>query len=198
MEKYEVFIKKHIKLNKAELVTFRLRNTLLKFEKGDIIREVESVHDTMYFLESGLVRSYFLNENGKDTSWHFYFNTPDSHETNLFVVDFDSFIHLTKSQLYFEALEPCKIYAIKKSDIELMHTATKKWLRFSLKMSESAYSFVHHKYLMQVAQEAQQRYNWLVETMPYLNEMVPQYHIASYLGITPQHLSRLKKASEHM
>lgn len=199
MQNYETFLRKYITLNAVEMAAFRLMNKTLLFKKGETIRYADDVHTAMYFLESGLARAYFLDDSGKDLTWHFYFNTPQSHETNLFVVDYHSFTTQTPSNLQFEALDDCVIHAVSKRDIDTMHLATKKWVVFILMMADRAYGFVHQKYFAQLTLSAQERYDQLIEQMPHLCDMVPQYHIATYIGVTPQHLSRLKKRhSEQM
>lgn len=187
------YLSKKLDLSTIEVALTQIALKEKRYQKGEMIFFAEHIHDCGVFLESGLARGYFIDENGKDTTWHFYFNDEYSHDTNLFVIDYNSFIYQKPSKIHFEALSDCSLIFLKKKDLELLHSLSKKWLKFSLDIAESAYSFVHEKYFSQITQSAEQRYAFLQQTMPHLLEKVPQYHLASYIGITPQHLSRLKK-----
>jgi len=82
---------------------------------------------------------------------------------------------------------------MKKEDIDYLCSQSLKWSEFMRRASDMAYSLVHEKYFAQLVQNAEERFAKFLKTTPHLLSKVPQYHIASYLGITPQHLSRLKK-----
>jgi len=60
-------------------------------------------------------------------------------------------------------------------------------------MSQEAYSYLHKQTIDRQIQSAEERFEEFMQKTPYLLEKVPQYHIASFLGVTPQYLSGLKK-----
>ena len=60
-------------------------------------------------------------------------------------------------------------------------------------MAEEAYSYLHTRVIERESKSAKERFIDFIKKTPHLLDKVPQYHIASFLGITPQHLSRLKK-----
>ncbi|MBD3841706.1 MAG: Crp/Fnr family transcriptional regulator [Campylobacterales bacterium] len=193
MDKYIDFLKQHLDLNTIESALAKISIKEKKYKKGEMIFLPEYIHDAAPFLADGLARGYYIDENGKETTWHFYFNDEYSHLTNFFVIDYHSFIYQVPSKIHFEAVQDCTLYFTSKKDLELLQTLSKKWLKFSLNIAELAYSFVHEKYFSQITQSADARFEFIQQTMPHILDKVPQYQIASYIGITPQHLSRLKK-----
>jgi len=190
---YKQFLSKYISLNRLEWEMIQSRLQVIEYQKGDTIHPIGDVPDTLLFMNHGLARASILDENGKDYTWSIFFNDQHSHMSNLFVIDYDSFIRQTPSQLDIEALEDCQCVASSYEDIQFFYTHLKKGERFGRLMAEEAYSFLHNVFIERQSKSARERFEIFMETTPHLLEKVPQYHIASYLGITPQHLSRLKR-----
>lgn len=198
MQRLQTFLKTHVDLNSLELAMVTLTPQRRTFGRGQIILEAEAVHRHILFLETGLARGYVLEQSGRDRTWHFYFNDEHSHMTNLFVIDYHSLNTEEPSQIQFEAVTDCELYAIPFDDVARLHRLSKKWVGFSLLMANLAYSFVHRKYFTMLTGDAEERYQRLLAEMPHLFDLFPHYQIASYIGITPQHLSRIRKAHESM
>lgn len=196
MSNFFEFLNHNIDLMEDEIALLSNRIVQKHFQKGKTIHHAEHIHDSIYFIESGSARGYYIDENGKDTTWYMYFNDKDSHLTNLIVFDYDSYLNQSPSNLHFEALSDCVFYIMQKEDIEYLCSQHLKWSEFMRRSSDMAYSLVHQKYFAQLIQNAEERFAEFLLKTPYLLEKVPQYHIASYLGITPQHLSRLKKMNK--
>ena len=78
-------------------------------------------------------------------------------------------------------------------DVQFLYDKLKKGERFGRLMSQEAYSYLHKQTIDRQIQSAEERFEEFMEKTPYLLEKVPQYHIASFLGVTPQYLSGLKK-----
>ena len=75
----------------------------------------------------------------------------------------------------------------------IRYNYSKKGERFGRLMAEQAYSHTHHLVIDRLTKTASQRFKEFMDKTPYLLDKVPQYHIATLLGIAPQSLSRLKK-----
>ena len=93
----------------------------------------------------------------------------------------------------FEILEDCEVVVSSYKDTQFLYDHLKKGDRFGRLMSQEAYSYLHHYFIGRQTLSAKERFDDFMSKTPFLLEKVPQYHIASLLGITPQHLSRLKK-----
>lgn len=164
-----------------------------EYSDGEMIHCQGEVFDKISFLNCGLARSYLIDHEGKDFTWSLHFNDHESNIKNLFITDYASFINLEPSQLYFEALADTEVIEIKKDDIDSLYAVSHFWANIGRMISERAYHFTHHRTLSLLSKTAKQRYKALLEENSSLLKIVPQYYIASYLGITPQSLSRIKK-----
>ena len=145
------------------------------------------------FLNSGLARGYMIDENGKDHTWVINFNDDNAHVTNVFVVDYHSFIQQTPSQLTIEFLEDSEVVSVEYEDLMFLYNHIKKGDRFGRFMSQEAYGYLHDFLIQRQTHSAKERFEAFMKDTPYLLDKVPQYHIATLLGMTPQHLSRLKR-----
>ncbi|MES9881067.1 MAG: Crp/Fnr family transcriptional regulator [Sedimenticola sp.] len=164
-----------------------------KYNEKEIIHSQGEVSDSIMFLCDGLARSYLIDTEGRDFTWSVHFNAPESNIKNLFVVDYASFIKSEPSKLGFEALQNTTVVKINKEDVYSLYSSSHYWSNIGRVISEMAYYFTHHRTLSLLTQSAKERYENLVSENISFIENVPQYYVASYLGITPQSLSRLKK-----
>jgi len=190
---YKKFIDQYVKLNRLEWALIQSKLKVHHYKKGEIIHCIGDVCRQLMFINTGVVRSYFLDPKGKDFTWSIYFNDEDSTISNVYLVDYDSFINQKPSRMSFEVLEDCELVSTNYDDTQFIYAHSKKGERLGRLMAELAYSHIHNLIIDQNTRTATERFLDFVEKTPYLAEKVPQYHIASYLGIAPQSLSRLKK-----
>ena len=192
LKKYKTFISKYISLNPIEWTLIKSKLKIEHYQKGDVILHMGDVCKRLMFINAGLARGYMIDENGKDHTWVIYFNDENAHMTNLFVVDYESFVNQTESQLTIDVLEDCEVVTVAYEDLMLLYNKTKKGDRFGRLMSQEAYSYLHNFMIQRQTHSAKERFEDFMKNTPYLLDKVAQYHIATLLGITPQHLSRLK------
>lgn len=190
---YKIFMERYISQNILEWSLFKSYLTIKSYKKGEIIHHVGDICKNLSFISSGLARAYVISEYGKDYTWSIFFNDKNSHMTNLFVVDYHSFINQTPSQISIDVIEDCELVTIVYQDLEYIYDRLKKGERLGRLMSQEAYSYLHKRSIDRQLKSAKERFNDFIKETPYLLDKVPQYHIATFLGITPQHLSRLKK-----
>ncbi|MDH4944525.1 Crp/Fnr family transcriptional regulator [Sulfurimonas sp. C5] len=191
--KYKDFIKQHISFNLIEWKILESKLVIKKFKKSETILFQGDICNQIYFINSGLVRAYVIDENGKDFTWSVFYNDENAGVTNLFVIDYDSFLHQKAATINIEALEDTEVVAINYTDVQFLYNNFKKWERFGRLMTEAAYSYLHNQTIQRQTKSANERFELFMQETPHLLNKVPQYHIATFLGITPQHLSRLKK-----
>lgn len=191
--KYKDFMQKYISLNSTDWDIIKSKLKIEYLKKGEIIHNIGDVSSKIMFVNSGLARTYILDENGKDNTWAIHFNDENSYMTNLFIGDYESFINQTQSKLAIDALEDCEVIVLDYEDLEFLYDNTKMGDRFGRLINQEAYTYLHNSIIIQQTKTAKERFENFISETPYLLEKVPQYHIATFLGITPQHLSRLKK-----
>lgn len=152
--------------------------------KTTLLREGEISH-YMYIIREGCLRLWF-NKNGRDITFQFFFE-------NQAVSSMESFMNGIPSLFYMESIEPSRVIAIHKDDFDLLlkgKPGMKEAFQKILLLRLENYTRL---FLSRIKDSAGERYIELIERYPQIAERVPQHYIASYLGITPVSLSRLKK-----
>lgn len=164
-----------------------------KYPRGCVIQQAGVVCDRVRFLVAGLARSYFLDEKGRDFTWFLHFAGPETNLKNRFVIDYASFTQGDPSSLCIEALTDVEVVSIRKRDVEQLFSESLFWANVGRMIADLAYYHTHHRVLSLLALPAKARYEQLVNENPILLRVAPQHYVASYLGITPQSLSRLRR-----
>jgi len=145
------------------------------------------VSKKMFFIEKGNIRVWF-NNNGKDITLQFFFET----ET---VGSIESFMKNTPSQTNIETIEPSILWWIDKKDLNRILEEIKEIpvLRnlFINKIFDRTFDYMKY-FFSSIKDTPQQRFLNLLKERPEIVKRVPQHYIASYLGISPVHLSRIK------
>ena len=182
-------IPEHIK--RIALLPDSIENDLLEsviereeIKKGDFLFEEGTVCQKVYFIEKGLARIYYLSNSGKEiTSWF--------SEENSFIAAIDSLYYRKPTCNFCEALEDSVIYTINYSELEdLLNKENGARLAFHVLyevMRRMADYIVSLKF-----QSAEERYCTLMKDHPSIFQRVSLGHIASYLGITQETLSRIR------
>jgi len=190
--KYKNFIKQYIDVTSEEWELYKSKINIEYYKKGQIIHHVGDVCRKISFINSGLARAYMIGEDGKDYTWNIIFNDNNAKVNNLFVVDYYSFITQNESMVNIEVLEDCELLVLEYDDVESLHKTLQKEERLSRIIAEIAYATLYEKMVDRQMKTSQERFEVFMQNTPYLLDKVPQYHIATYLGMTPQYLSQLK------
>jgi CRP-like cAMP-binding protein len=138
----------------------------------------------IYMIKSGCLRQWF-NKEGKDITLQFFFEGQA-------VASIDSFMNNQPSLFTIESIEPSTVIAISKADFEELN-ALYPWLKEGFR----DYLFQRFRnyaqlFLSRIKDSPKERYDDLVKNHPDIIRRVPQHYIASYLGITPISLSRIR------
>jgi CRP-like cAMP-binding protein len=151
--------------------------------KTTLLNEGE-VANKLFIVEEGCLRSYFYKD-GRDITFQFFFE----HDS---VASFESFFNGSPSQFYIESIEKTKLIVINKKNLD---TFLKKHPDLQQKMFSGILErwFYYSNHLMSFLKDKPlERYLNLIEKNPNIIQRVPHHYIASYLGITPVSLSRLR------
>ena len=100
-KEYKKFIDQYISFNIIEWTLFKSKLKISHHKKGEIIHYAGDVCTKLMFINSGIVREYFIDDNGKDHTWDICFNDGNSQMTNVYVVDYDSFINQKESKIFY-------------------------------------------------------------------------------------------------
>jgi CRP/FNR family transcriptional regulator len=137
------------------------------------------------FINSGCFRTYYLSD-GKEINTQFVFE-------NEFVVDYDSFIQQKPSRYFIQALEDAEIVVFRLDALQNAYNQSQNWERFGRIMAEQSYKLTTERVESFLFLNGEQRYLDLLQHHPHILDRVPLYHIASYLGLERESLSRLRK-----
>lgn len=195
--KYKKFIDKYIDITSEEWELYKSKINIEHYKKGQIIHHAGDVCKKISFINSGLARAYMIGEDGKDYTWNIMFNDNNAKVNNLFVVDYYSFIMQKGSTVNIEVIEDCELLVLEYDVVQSLHKILRKEESLSRIISEIAYATLYKKMVDRQMKTSQERFEAFMQTTPYLLNKVPQYHIATYLGMTPQYLSQLKKEHKY-
>lgn len=170
-----------------ELKSEIIKNSeLIEVKKKVKLLRVGERSNTIYFIVKGAARIYYLNQEGKETNTWFLFE-------NELLISVYSFYTNNPSFEYLETLEDSRLIAVKKEKLDEMYL---KYMEFNFsgrKLTE----FYHMRNEMQANDlrlySAKERYEHLIQRNPQLLQRVSLGHIASYLGISAETLSRIRK-----
>ena len=109
------------------------------------------------------------------------------------MVAYQSFLERVPTNFYIEAIEDSEILTISYETVQEMYTISNEFQKLGRLVCEKMY-IVHHRRIEDLLfNDATSRYKDLIKNHPLLIQRLPQYHLASYLGIKPQSLSRIRK-----
>ncbi len=178
-------IKSIISLNLAEENAFLQILEVKIFKKKEFLLQEGKICNKITFLNSGCMR-LFYNIEGEERTIQFFFN--DSWYT-----DYASFLTGQLSTENLQALEDSEVVQFKKEDLYKLYQIMPIFERVGRIFAENAYLNVYQLYQMKTNEEPEIRYLNLLKTRPELVQHIPQHYIASYLGIKPETLSRIRK-----
>ncbi|MDH5474569.1 MAG: Crp/Fnr family transcriptional regulator [Cyclobacteriaceae bacterium] len=155
--------------------------------KKSLFLKVGDVCNTAAFAVKGCFRYFTTNSEGEEFITRFAFN-------DYWVGEIQGMIHGTPSMVSIEALEDCSVLTISATDYNYLLQNSRPFADFIEKKFAKAFQSAEIR-SSEFAESAENRYQILLSKFPDITQRVPQYYIASYLGITPESLSRLRKKS---
>ncbi|MGB7843502.1 MAG: Crp/Fnr family transcriptional regulator [Salinimicrobium sp.] len=157
-----------------------------RVEKNELLVRQGQVCKKLYFIESGLGRSYYLKKDGKEiTQWFFAEGKPMS--------SVESFFQQNPSLYNLEMLEDSEVYSISKEKLDFLFKKYHKMEKFGRILATEMLTKVVNKLNAVQFQTAPERYEYMLKEFPDISQRVPLGHIASYLGMTQETLSRIRR-----
>jgi CRP-like cAMP-binding protein len=155
----------------------------ISLSKGDVLQEAGQKKPKQYLVKSGLLRAYIIDEKGKE---HTYMFAPaDWVIGDIYAIQFQK-----PTTLFIDAIEDSELVSIEHDDPD---SYPKEVIVEGINKLLNRIGVLQNRVLMQMSSSALERYEHFLEVYPDLTQRVPQKMIASYLGITPQALSRVRK-----
>jgi CRP-like cAMP-binding protein len=180
-------ISRHIDLNEEEAEYFisllkprTLRKRQFLLQSGEISR-----HET--FIVKGLLRAYTVDKSGYEHVVMFA-------SEGWWISDLYSFLTQTPGSQNIDALEDTEVLQIDKQDLEKLYLEVPKFDRFFRILLQNAFVANQQRILASISLTAEEQYLAFIQKYPSLEQRVPQHQVASYLGITPETISRIRRS----
>lgn len=186
MEYIKKLLNTHLSITQVEWETFQQHLVYREFEAKSLVVREGMTAQNIYFIESGLMRSYYL-EDGKEINTYF------SCDGSLITV-FSSFLRQKASVECLEAVEKSKTYTLSYNALYSLYTQFPKFERFGRILAEQNYLCILDRTTLMQTRTAKQRYlDFIKTTDSKIIQGIPLYQIASFLGIAPESLSRIRR-----
>lgn len=186
MEKLHLFMNSLSLLteNSWEQVKLIFSPTILK--KGEFFIKEGEIAQTIGFLQNGVIRAYYETEGGKEYNKHFFTD-------NSFIGGYSSYITGKPNKIHQEALTDCNMLVANFDRFFHLLDSCPDIERFVRKLVESFFVQKEEREIDLVLLNATERYLNFKREYPDLDQIISQYHIASYLGVSATQLSRIRR-----
>lgn len=188
-ELFNRFLTMHVEMSAAELAVFNSKCEIVEFSKGEIVMKVGETQQSLYFISKGLVRNYIETDAGETKIYNF-------RTEGMQVTGYAAYNHKDnfKALVNVQCIEDSIMVKIPFLVIKYVIDHIKSGERLGRNMAEAHVVEMLNYIIERDSKSIIERYNNLEEKYPNIHNRVPQRMIASYLGITPVHLSNLKKS----
>jgi CRP-like cAMP-binding protein len=179
-------ISRHISLTPDEIKIFTSLLTVKKLRRRQYLLQAGDICRTENFVSSGLLRAYTVDRQNNEHTLMFAME-------DWWISDLYSLITETPSTLHIEALEDSELFCIDKLSLESLYQQVPPFERLMRILFQNAFVAHQQRILSSISQSAEERYGAFIKKYALLEQRVPQTLIASYLGMTPETLSRIRK-----
>ncbi|WP_373074517.1 Crp/Fnr family transcriptional regulator [Zeaxanthinibacter enoshimensis] len=179
-------VENYISLNQEEEEFFTSLLTKLEINKKTWLVRPGARIEHEYFVVSGCLKAYYLDESGDKHIIQFAIE-------NWWVGDFDAFYNKVDSRLYIEALEDSTLLAISYDDLQQLFERVPKFERYFRLLITNAFISLRGRVLSSLEKTLKERYLEFCRVYPNIEKRVANYHIANYLGASPESLSRIRR-----
>lgn len=176
-----------IEVSENELSDFLSQAITKTFKRQEILSQPNTVPNDIFFIKKGLIRVSITDNEGTEHTIHFALE-------NQFIADYSNFIQEKPSIYTLQSIEETEVVILPRKCIEWGYKNLAEGQKMGRLIAEYYFIYQDDRIKNMYARTPKERYDSISDVFPNIHNRVPQHMIASYLGITPVHLSRLKKA----
>lgn len=183
------YIKRYVNISQEEtdLLDSYLRPKTLR-KKEFLLTEGQTCN-ARYFIVTGCIRLYYIDNKGNEQIVHFGIE-------NWWITDYESLINNTPSRLYIQATENTELLELPQPDFDDLCIKLPQIERLFRLIMEKTCIASQKRLEYMFSQSGEEMFKHFVTTNPEFTQRVPQYMIASYLGMTPEFVSKIKAAKK--
>ena len=186
LEKFKGVVDQIVSVPESEWEHFVQHLSERIFEKNDYLVRAGDVVDNFYFINKGLVRFFYCTQDGKEFNKHFAME-------NGFAGSFHSLILQAPCPFFIQILEKTETIVLPNRVLNEFYNRHACWERLGRKMAENLVLVKEAREKELLLDSLEIRYQRFLKEFPGLVDRIPQYHIASFLGVTDVALSRIRK-----
>ncbi|MCM4157975.1 Crp/Fnr family transcriptional regulator [Gramella sp. AN32] len=186
----KAYLTSNLDIEEKEISSIIGSCTIKKIRKDEFLLRKNEYCKHTFFVENGLLRQYSIDEKGKEHTISF---APE----NWFVTDRESAYFNQPSAYYIQALEDSEVVAIDENFIHQLSEKIPDFAGFNNKLLHNHIRHLQKRINLLLSASAKERYLQFIDMYPDILLRVPQTMVASYLGITPESLSRVRKELAH-
>jgi CRP-like cAMP-binding protein len=179
---------KMIHITEDELNSFLASALVKTFRKQETVSHPSAIPNEIFFINKGIMRVSIADSEGAEHTIHFALE-------NQFIADYSHFIQKMPSIYRLEALEETQVVVLPRAAIEWGYQHLQEGQKMGRLIAEYYFMYQDNRIQNNYIRTPLQRYERITDIFPNIHNRVPQHMIASYLGITPIHLSRLKRGN---
>ena len=169
----------------SDLTKFLTCVKLRAFSKNDLILYNGQIENYLSFIDNGIVRYYVL-ANDKEITFDFAFK-------NSFYCAYDSFYSRTETGVYIQAISDCQLYSISYENLQMLYEECENAKKLGRLTTELLLNRKVKRELSLLTKSPRERYESLLSEQPKYVQQIPLKYLASYIGIVPETLSRIRK-----
>jgi signal-transduction protein with cAMP-binding, CBS, and nucleotidyltransferase domain len=185
MEQIKQVMKLMANVSNEELDVFLDKVTKKTFKRNEIVSCPNVIPNEIFFINKGLIRVLITDIQGIDHTIHFALE-------NQFIADYSNFIQKQPSLYSLQALEETEVIVLPRTTVEWGYKNLTEGEKIGRLIAEYYFIYQDDRIKNLYVRTPKQRYDSISDVFPNIHNRVPQHMIASYLGVTPIHLSRLK------
>ncbi len=187
MSKHSItsYIANHVALSEEEKQLLADAFKEFKVKKRQFIIQPNFVAKHRYYVIKGALRAYVIDDAGLE-------HTIQLAIEDWWISDYNSYVYQQPATMFVVALEDCELLQISHEDEWKLKAASHKFETFFRIIAERSVAFMQRRLITNLTQSAEERYDNFLNKYPLLTERMPQYVIASYLGMTTEFLSKIR------
>jgi CRP-like cAMP-binding protein len=178
-------IAKHVSLTPEEETLFLSKTETKQYKTKTILLSSGEISNYTYFVNSGILRSFNINENIIEHVLHFACE-------GWWIGDMYSYVSGKPGNLFIEVLEDAEVVAISKENQQQLYQEIPKLERFFRILAENSLVAHQERLMDNLSLTAEERFEKMCKKYPTLIQKVAQKHLASYIGVTPEFFSKMK------
>lgn len=178
-------INSHVSLTKKECDYFLSKTSTKKIKAKTILLSAGEIANCTYFVNSGIIRSFNINDNIMEHVLHFACE-------GWWIGDMYSYISEKPGNLFIEVIEDAEVVIITKENHQILYEEIPKLERFFRILAENSLVAHQERLMDNLSLTAEERFEKFCSKYPTLIQKVPQKQIASYIGVTPEFFSKMK------